>query len=56
MKFLKHLKSFAVAGAVAATVSMASAPAEAAKARLTAADPDWTGGLVTCRLIKIPAS
>lgn len=52
MQLLKHLKTFAIAGAVAAMVSMASAPAEAGKARLTAADPDWTGGLVTCRLIE----
>ena len=50
MKFTNQLQATAVAAAVAIGASFAPAPVKAAE--FVAADPDWTGGLVTCRLIE----
>lgn len=50
MKFMRQLQATAVAGAIAVSVSFA--PTSAKAAEFTVADPDWTGGVVTCRLIE----
>ena len=41
----------ALAGAIMA-LSLGSMPSAQAAGRLTAPDPDWTGGVVTCRVVQ----
>ncbi len=52
MKLLKQLTGASLAIAISAMASFTPTTAQAAGKLLKAPDPDWTGGVVTCRLIE----
>ena len=52
MTALRQIRAAALGLAVAAMLGIAPTPANAGKALFKVADPDWTGGVITCRLIE----
>lgn len=52
MKLINSLKAVAAAGALIAGASFGTATTASAGGTLTAPDADWTGGVVTCRVIQ----
>lgn len=51
MKIMKSIATLASAGVVAAGLTLSSVVSAAAGGVLKAPEPDWTGGIVTCRVI-----